>query len=283
MKNCALLLVFMFSSFSAGDAFSQTRVKILSYNVYNGFQSNPVIEKQYTDWVSKIDPDIVAYQEMNKFTQERIEKFAQQYGHAHAVLSKTEGYPVALSSKYPIENVQKITDKMTHVYLYATINNTHVFVVHLSPFSYAKRAAELRLVLAHAASLPQEEHILIMGDFNALDSRDSSQYGEELLNNMQARDKKHDQTNLNDGALDYSVMDQLSSAGYKDTYWAVNDRYQYSLPTKKYLTRATRRIDYIWANAALEKNDIKKAVIIHDADTEVISDHYPVYLEFIQR
>lgn len=91
----------------------------------------------------------------------------------------------------------------------------------------------MRSVLAHAATLPQGARILIMGDFNALDRKDASQCGEELLGNMQARDKKHNQGNLNDGALDYSVMDQLTTAGYKDTYWLVNDRYKHRLPTKK--------------------------------------------------
>lgn len=282
MKNSILILFIALSLFCSKEAFSQTAMKVLSYNVYNGFQSDPSIEKQYVNWIRKIDPDIIAYQEMNKFTQDRIEKFAAKYDHSYAVLSKTEGYPVALSSKHPIVNVQKVIDNMTHAYLYATINNTHVFVVHFSPSYYEKRAEELQRVLAHAATLPKGDKILIMGDFNALDRTDADQYGEELLANMLARDKKHDQKNLNDGALDYSVMDQLPSAGYKDTYWLVNNQYKHSLPTKKYLTRATRRIDYIWANPAIEK-EIKKAVIIHDNDTEEISDHYPVYIEFIQR
>lgn len=257
-------------------------MKVLSYNVYNGFQSDSAIQAKYVTWVKEIDPDIIAYQEMNKFTQDRIEDFAAQYGHPYAVLSKTEGYPVAFSSKHPIVNVQKVVDNMTHAYLYANINHTHVFVAHLSPAFFKKRAEELRLILAHAATLPKDEKILIMGDFNALDRRDANQYGDELLQNMQDRDKKYNQGNLNNGALDYSVMDLLTSAGYKDTYWLVNDRYHHSMPTKKYLTRATRRIDYIWANLTMAK-DIKKAVIIYDKDTEEMSDHYPIFIEFIQR
>lgn len=262
--------------------FSQSNMKVLSYNVYNGFQADSTNEQRYIGWVSNIDPDIVAYQEMRGFTQKRLEKFARHYGHPYAVLSKTEGNPVALSSKYPIVNVQKVLDNMWHGYLYANIRGIHVFVVHFSASYYSKRAEELRLVLAHAATLPQEERILIMGDFNALDRRDADQYGEELLKNMQDRDKKYNQINLNNKALDYTVMDLMTSAGYTDAYWIANDQYLYTLPTKKHLTRATRRIDYIWANPVMAK-DIKRSEIIHDKDTEEMSDHYPMYIECIQR
>lgn len=275
-----LLLVLFFVCSTTG--FSQSKTTVLSYNVYNGFQENPAIKTQFVNWVGKIDPDIIAYQEMNKFTQEGLEKFAARYGHTHAVLSKTEGYPVALSSKYSILNVQKITDGMTRSYLHATIRGISVFVVHFSPSFYRKRAEELRRVLAHAKSLPKDRRILIMGDFNALDRKDAIQYGEELLKNMQTRDRKYQQQNLNQGALDYSVMDLMPAAGFQDTFWLVNDQYRYTLPTKKYATRAARRIDYIWANPVLGK-DITRARIIHDKDTERMSDHYPVFVEIIQR
>lgn len=257
---------------------AQKQLSVLSYNTYNGFQSDTIIQKQYITWVKKMNPDIIAYQEM-KFTQKQFENFAAKYNHNFAVLSKTEGYPVAISSKYPIVNVQKVEDNMHHIYLYANTHNTHIFIVHLSPFGYQKRANELRIVLAHAATLPQDERILIMGDFNALDKSDSTYYGESLLNDMIKRDKTYNQNNLNNGVLDYSVMDLLASAGYKDSYWLINSQYQFSMPTKKYRTRSVRRIDYIWTNNKM-KNDILKSGIIIDDDTENMSDHYPTYINF---
>lgn len=278
MKNkicfSLLLLVFCFTS----DAFSQTQLSILSYNTYNGFQSDTSVQVQFFNWVEKIDPDIIAYQEMNKFTQKGLEKFSSQYGHSYAVLSKTEGYPVALTSKYPIVNVQKVEENMHHIYLYANIYDTHVFVVHFSPFDYRKRTNELRLILAHAATLPQSERIIILGDFNALDRSDSDHYGEALLGDMIKRDKTYNQHNLNDGSLDYSVMDLLPLAGYADTYRLLKDRYQYSMPTKKYRTRSVRRIDYVWVNNWMKEDVIKSDIIIDEA-TEEMSDHYPMYTE----
>src|SRR5690606_14682383 len=79
---------------------AQSEFKVLSYNVLEGLQQDSLIQEEYQEWVRKIDPDIVAYQEMNKFTQRGLEQFARRYGHPYAVMSKLEGYPVALSSKY---------------------------------------------------------------------------------------------------------------------------------------------------------------------------------------
>lgn len=258
-------------------AFSQDQLSILSYNTYNGFQSDTNVMNQYLEWVEDVDPDIIAYQEMNKFTQKGLEEFAAQYGHDYAVLIKEEGYPVAISSKYPIVNVQKVTDNMHHGYLYANVLGTHIFIVHLSPFDHRFRAKELKLVLAHAASLPASDKILIMGDFNAFDKKDAASYEDDLFEAMRKRDSTYNQNNLNAGSLDYSVMDLMEDAGFYDSYWEVKDAYQYSMPTPKYQTRPVRRIDYIWVNEQ-GKEDILDAGIIADEHTNVISDHYPTYI-----
>ena len=279
MKKKIFIGFLFFTILYSFEAHSQNEMRILTYNVLNGFQSDSVIQKQYLQWVRLIDPDVVAYQEMNHFTQARLESLASQYGHPYAVLSKTEGYPVALSSKYPIVNVQKVIDNMWHAYLYANINSIHVFVLHLSPASYEKRSEELRLVLAHAATLPKEERILIMGDFNAFDKRDANHYGEDMKEEFRERTIKFNHRNLKDGEIDYSTMDQMAASGFKDAYWLVNDHFKYSMPTKNYSARPTRRIDFIWVNSALA-DDIIKSDIIYDKDTNQISDHYPMFIEF---
>ena len=271
-----LFCVFLIPLFSGLHA--QNRLSLLSYNTYNGFQSDTIIQQQYVSWIKKIDPHIIAYQEMNKFTQKKLEDFAKQYGHSFAVLSKTDGYPVALTSKFPIVNVQKVVDNMTHVYLYAYTFDTHVFIVHLSPSDYRKRTDELQTVLAHAATLPKNQRILILGDFNAFDKKDSEYYGLDLLEAMRKRDETYSQNNLNGNVFDYSVMDLMRAAGFYDSYWEVRDSYQYSMPTSKYQTRPVRRVDYIWMNEHV-KNDIIDAGIIVDDDTDIMSDHYPAYLK----
>lgn len=272
----ALCYVFLFLKCSGLHA--QSQLFVLSYNTYNGFQNDTIIQQQYVNWVKKSNPHIIAYQEMNGFDQKKLEAFAREYGHSFAVLSKTGGYPVALTSEFPIVNVQKVLDNMNHGYIYANTFNTHVFVVHLSPADYVKRTNELQTVLAHAATLPNNEPVIILGDFNALSKKDAEYYGLDLLEALRKRDEVYNQNNLSGNVLDYSVMDLMPATGFYDSYWEASDSYQYSLPTLRYQTRPVRRIDYIWVNEYV-KDDILDAGIIVDDDTDIMSDHYPTYLK----
>lgn len=261
-------------------AFAQSDFSVLSYNVLRGFQQDSLIHQEYFHWVKEIDPDIVAYQEMNEFTQRGLEQFAALYNHPYAIQSKLDGYPVALSSKYPIVNVQKVVDNMWHSYLYANVNQVHVFVIHFSPFDYKKRQAEMKNVLAHAATLPQDEKILIMGDFNSLSETDAAHYDENMVEGMRQREKEQNHIrNLNNGELDYTVMNQLGEAGYKDTFWITNEDFKHTIPTEKYGSENFRRIDFLWANESMAKK-VKSADILQDEYTGRMSDHYPVFVVF---
>lgn len=278
-KAVKTILIFI-SCFIVQSAAAQGDFKVLSYNVLMGLQQDSVMQEEYQKWVREVDPDIIAYQEMNKFTQQGLEKFANRHGHPYAVMSKLDGFPVALSSKYPIVNVQKVVDNMWHAYLYANVNNIHVFVIHFSPFSYEKRQHEMRQVLAHAALLPQDEKIIIMGDFNSLSQEDAQYHTQEMVQAMLEREKKEDHIrNLNNGKIDYTVMSAIMEAGYKDAFLLKNDSLIYSVPTKKYGKPSTRRIDFIWTNPVLSER-LTSSTIIQDATTDKISDHYPVMVTF---
>ncbi len=269
-----LLLIILPAVLSA-----QQKLSVLSYNVLKGLQADSVNQNTYVDWVKKISPDIVAYQEMNGFTQKKLEDFAAQYNHPYAVLSKTDGFPVALSSKYPIVNVQKVVDNMWHAYIYANINNVHVFVLHLSPFSYRKRQAEVAEILARAALIPENEPVMIMGDFNSLSADDSVAYDGAFWENQKAAEKKRKIIqNLNNGQLDFSVTNAMKKAGFHDALHMHNKKFRHSAPTKKYFHDIVKRIDYVWVNDVLAKQ-VTKADIIYDDVTDSISDHYPLYIE----
>lgn len=281
MKNFVFTTSLFFSIFLGlnQEVYAQD-FKVLSYNVLKGFQQDSVIHQDYFKWVKQIDPDIVAYQEMNDFTQGSLEKFAAKYNHPYAIQSKLTGFPVALSSKYPITNVKKVLDNMWHAFLYANINNIHVFVIHFSPFDYKKRQEEIKNVLAHAALLPKGEKILIMGDFNSVAISDAAQYSTAMVKSMQASEVKQAHIrNLNNGEMDYTVMDKIESAGFKDTFWLVNKAFKHSVPTKKYGKANFKRIDFMYANPEIAKQ-VKSSTIIHDQYTDQMSDHYPVLVTF---
>ncbi|WP_257669319.1 endonuclease/exonuclease/phosphatase family protein [Parapedobacter tibetensis] len=281
----ATITFFFTTMIGTCSIYAQGNFKVLSYNVLKGLQQDTVIHKEYVDWVKEIDPDLIAYQEMNGFTQESIEEFASKYGHPYAVTSKVDGFPVALSSKHPIVKVEKVVANMWHAYLYANINDVHVFVVHFSPFSYVKRQFEMKEIMARAALIPSHEKIIIMGDFNSLSSKDSITYNQNLqawLEQLKTREVQHDHIrNLNDNKLDYSVMEIAEDMGYHDLMHQHTGIFKHSIPTERYATPTSvrNRIDYILANSALA-DQLKSIDIIHDEATHHMSDHYPVLAIF---
>lgn len=266
----------------------QQTIKILSYNVLYGLQKDSVKNvERYKQLINELQPDMVATQEMNGWTQKTLEELAKSYGHPYALQSKETGFPVALTSKTPLVNFKKVTENMWHSYIYAKVRDIHVFVIHFSPFSYQKRLEEVANIIAQAAELPANEPILIMGDFNALAASDSGHYGETLLQSMRTREENYVHIhNLNNGQIDYSVLNTLEKAGFYDSYKLLNKTFTGSLPTykdgngkiKQTNSVIPRRIDYMWCNAAAAKR-LKVSTILKNALTHYISDHYPVYIE----
>ena len=272
---------------------------ILNYNSLHGFQKDPALTKRYVEWVKKLDPDVVSYQEMNGFTQNDIGELAEKYGHPYAVIMNEEygvpvTHPLAITSKYPILDVKRVMDNLWHGYLYSKINGIHFFITHLAPFTLKDRQKDIRKIIAQTRLIPKNEMIVLAGDFNALSPMDSTAYGEDLLNAMRKSEGKYItksgtpilrnrtiyRENLNNDKIDYSVIRMVSDAGFKDSYFLKNDTFKNSVPTKGHAKKTSflRRIDYIWTNKKLSKKVIGSD-IVRDTLTDYISDHYPVILK----
>lgn len=265
------------------NATAQRRFKVMSYNVLEGFKKDSAQKAQFIKWVKDFQPDMIAFQELNYFTQASFEAFARQFGHPYAVIQKENGYPVGLTSKYPITNIEKIKEDQFLGFTYALVDHRyHVFVVHLDPFRYPKRQEQINTVLAKAALLPQAEPIMIMGDFNNISPADSAAYNLDPLRLERAKqfiDPGYPLENLRDGRFDYSVIQSVSDAGFYDTYNLHYKKFIPTILTKKYAYKigywgGPARIDYIWVNKVL-KNSTAGYRIIKDRVTDTLSDHYP--------
>jgi exodeoxyribonuclease-3 len=130
---------------------------------------------------------------------------ARTFGHPYAVLLKEDGYPTALTSRYPIVNVSKVVDNLHHGFIQAEIEGYNIMVVHLSPHKYWKRREEVDLLLATIRSEPEKNKWVLMGDFNAESPLDADMYGDGMLaidrKRAQVKYPVHD--NLVEGALDF--------------------------------------------------------------------------------
>ncbi len=268
---------------------AQKPFTLLNYNVYEGFQKDSLQKVKFKDWVKQFNPDVVTFQELNGFTYTSLEELGRSYGHPYVVLQKDWGYPVGMTSKYPITDIEKRSDDFTFGYIYARIMDYNIFLIHLNPFQYPKRYIQINSVLAQAARIPNKEKIIILGDLNSLSPVDSSIYDvPDRLKNAAKFEKVRngmydDNYILNNGRFDYSVIGSLYNAGYYDAFQLKNKEFDHTYSTEKYSFREGAfgkkiRIDYIWLNKTLSKKCISLN-IIKDEVTESLSDHYPLIIE----
>ncbi|TKC64999.1 hypothetical protein FBD94_00095 [Pedobacter hiemivivus] len=253
--------------------------KVLSYNVYEGFRKDSIYIKAFQKWVAEKSPDVVAFQELNSMSKEKLVDLAKGAGYKYTVLQKRAGFPIALMSKYPITNVVKVTEGMQHGFLYGKIAGYHFFVTHLHPKDYQKRIVEVDTLLKYINRIPKSEKILLMGDFNNMSPLDKSDYDNvDKMNLVLNSERNHpDIKTTNNGAIDYTAIQKLLDAGLVDSWRLFNTVYDKSAPTQLRQHKNYTRIDYIYLNEAL-KADAVDATIVKDDLTDTLSDHYPMLL-----
>ncbi|WP_081301575.1 MULTISPECIES: endonuclease/exonuclease/phosphatase family protein [unclassified Gilliamella] len=289
LKFAAIISGIMLSTSTAFAALDDVKqLKMISYNAYNGMQLDQSEGKQkFIQWAKAQDADIIAWQEMNFFTREKLEKFAASYGHKYAVLLKESPddaafFPVAITSKYPIIHVNKVIDNMWHGALYADIGKYHFVVTHMNPFWTAKRIDEINLIIDSIKySHDPNGKWIIAGDLNSFSPADKTEYDKSnLLEDIKEKQKKRPiLENLVDGQLSYTVQQNLLDAGFIDALKLKNKNFVATAPTKVFYDQASTplRYDYIYISPML-KNDVMDVKVLKDEFTDNYSDHYPVQM-----
>src|SRR5690606_29842690 len=101
-----------------------------------------------------------------------------------------------------------------------------------SPFSHKKRQQEVANILAQTREIPENEPILIMGDFNSLSPQDEEHYDDKVLEPMRRSEQKNDHIrNLNNNNIDYTVIGALLDAGFKDSFYLKNENFEGTVPS----------------------------------------------------
>ena len=165
---------------NSGSSVTTETLKVLSYNVLEGMKLDKANDyNNFVTWVSEQAPDIMAIEETNGFTKEKLTALSARWGHPYAEMCKESGYPVSITSKYPIEVVSRILDGVWHGGIHVKIKGINILVLHLYPFSYtpsgsnaangdAYRLEEIQTYLDNTIrKYPDEKYWLMMGDFNA--------------------------------------------------------------------------------------------------------------------
>ncbi|MGJ1438684.1 endonuclease/exonuclease/phosphatase family protein [Sphingobacterium siyangense] len=110
------------------------RLKIISYNIWNGFEHTKAKSDKFVHWMERQQPDIVALEELVDFKQADLQQLAKSYGHLYSILLKEKGYPVGITSRYPITLIKAQVDEFWHGMLHVKIKDIDIIVTHLSLF-----------------------------------------------------------------------------------------------------------------------------------------------------
>lgn len=265
-------------------------LRILTHNVYYGFtkRASPRYEN-WKRWMAAQAPDIVSLQELNEYTPEKLATDAQAWGHPHSVLLKPDGFATGITSRYPISDIKLLRDGFHHGLLRCRIAGIWIYVIHFHPSNFARRIEEAALLKADIHSLPDPNpRIILAGDFNGFSPADKPRYDSdpELVPFFQKLDARNPGAqNLNAGRMDYGGIQAILDQGFIDLV-ARESRsdmpFVGTFPTPLNADEehgTDRRLDYIFVNPALAPHAVS-AVILRDAATAALSDHFPVRADF---
>jgi exodeoxyribonuclease III len=147
MKKKILIVVLLFG-FSFQFSMAQEKLKVISYNIFNGFDwgKDTVRRTHFQQWIMAQHPDVLAMQELCAYTPEKLKSESETWGHPYSALLKATGYSVGITSRFPIEVKEKILGGLHHGALHCRINGIDYLVVHLHPGSIKRRREEAQIL-----------------------------------------------------------------------------------------------------------------------------------------
>ena len=287
LVSIVLILVVGFSAAAQETNESKPeKLRIVTHNVWYGFTKKT--EPRYSNWkrwMKAQAPDVVSLQELNQYTEEKLQSDAESWGHPYSVLLKEEGFPTGITSRYPITDVKRIRQGYHHGLLRCRIQGIWFYVIHFHPSNFQWRVDEAALLKKDVESLPEENpKVVLAGDFNGFSPADQSHYDSDqvLVPFFKSLDQKNPRArNLNDGKIDYGGIQAILDQGYTDLIASQRSPhlpYVGTFPGALVSDQdhgSDRRLDYIFVSPSL-REQVESVAILRDPCTEMLSDHIPV-------
>lgn len=251
-------------------------LRVVSYNVLVGWRDSEVGRflpgeqrlARAAAFLAATQPDVIAFQELNGFDEPRLRALAAAWGHEHATMLKTDGYPIGITSRLPIEVLGKHRDGLHHGMLHVRTHDTEFVVVHLKPqpdLAYKRRELATALACAQPA-LAAGRDVIVLGDFNSIEPADAPRWNDE------ARDyyRRWRYAAQDDRPTEYALP-VLLEAGFVDV-------------TAPHLppTLVMPRIDFVLASPSLAARCTAAEWRMLPAE-RTWSDHPPVVVDFERR
>ncbi len=291
-RNSYLIIFLLLFGFQGISQEKEKSIKVITYNIWNGYDwgKDEVRRANLVEWMKEQNPSIVGLQELCKYTPEKLQEDAKNWGHNYSVLLKESGYSVGLTSKFPIEVKEKIFEGMHHGALHCKTGGIDVYVIHLSPGSYKKRREEAIIITSKLAKTAETNpQYIVMGDFNAHSPFDADLYKNGvLLNRMRKSNANKPETgNLVDNEMDFAVLAKFLAFPLIDVCQRFTEgiKERGSFPGRvlgklnnepdEELVDRLERIDYIMVSPELAKKCIA-AEVYNKKPNWYLSDHYAV-------
>ena len=257
-------------------------MRILQYNVLDGCENDPERLGRLGAWLRAQAADVVGLNELNGWDAPPcIAARAAEWGYTAAELNVTgrSDYFVGVLARHPVTPVGKREVGFAHGLLHVRICGVHFLITHLTPGRAADRENEAAIVAEIVG--PITEPLVLMGDLNTLSPLDRDLHERGNLRELLQSDAGLRSKFLNAaGDINYTPMQRLLDAGLTDLGADVPVRH--TVPTAVNTDKmhaAPMRLDYMLANAAFAES-AGPARPLHSADTDRLSDHYPVGCQF---
>ena len=287
-----LLFIWLLPVTSNGQPAGKEKLRVISYNIWNGFEHDASRRANFINWIKGQQPDILAMTELVGFTEKDLGQLASEYGHKYYAIVKEEGYPVGITSNDPITVVKKQMEGFWHGMLHVKTHGLDMIVTHLSPHDWKFRLKEAQMLTSYIQD-NQLDNCMVMGDFNAYSPFDADwvETHAQLIENMQKWDAEQETyRNMRDGRFDYSVLSKFLSIGLTDIcrlYVPADKRTTFPAAFlygwqhgDTRLHGIGERLDYILVSPSLVSRCLD-ARIHNGIETEGISDHYPVSVDLV--
>ncbi len=243
--------------------------RVLTYNVFMGFRNAEKRRENAIAWIAKQQPDVVALQELNDYTEETLQDMAKMWNHPYSQLCEVKsGFHLGLTSREPLENVHPVTKEgIWHGLIHAQTFGIDFFVLHLAPKPEEIRLPETAIVLDIVKQLnSSEQPTILLGDFNSVSRTDAGYY-----------------QGTSASEIEFNVMDRYFNAGWVDLihkYSVDMDELQTSFPSKLVENKwGNCRIDFILTSSDLAEKS-RSAKVWKSPETHQLSDHYPILADF---
>ena len=259
-------------------------LRLVSYNVWYGFTKTPERKIAWLNWVKQQAPDVVSLQELNGYDPGKLMQDASKWGHSNVAFLSKSDFCMGLTSRQPISDVKRIVDGMHHGLLRCKVGEIYYYVIHFHPSNCVRRVAEAKRLLADAETLPTDASAVLVGDFNGFSPMDQPHYDadERIVPFFERRDNELGERNLFQHAIDYRGVKIFLDAGYVDLVAKHRNTFSGSFPTRLRHGEdhgTDRRLDYVLVRPGLGGKS-SSARIIRNETTAMLSDHYPVVVDF---